>query len=136
MARFRRYTPRHSPVADINITNLVDVTMVLLIIFIMVAPFTREGLEIELPKVKFAQRFGKQAIVLEMDQYGALALNGNPVDLESLPQKLREEKEAHKDWPVYFRADGRNTLQSAAEVKSAMMEAGIERYGELVEKKQ
>lgn len=135
MARFRKYTARRRPVADINVINLVDVTLVLLIIFIIVAPFLTEGLKIRLPQVTVAERLGQQSLLIEMDRHGALTLNGKPVPMDTLAARLKEEHASHPDWPVYFKTDGQNTVQSAADIWSAMLEAGIDNFGLVTEEK-
>ena len=136
MVRFRKYTPRRRPIADINITNLVDVMLVLLIIFIIVAPFLKEGLIIRLPQVKVAERLGQQALLIEMDQHGVITLNGKAIAMDALTPELVEERAAHPDWPVYFKTDGQNTVQSLADVLSAMRAAGIENFGLVTEAQQ
>ncbi|MFH1737488.1 MAG: biopolymer transporter ExbD [bacterium] len=136
MARFRKYTVRRRPVADINITNLVDVTLVLLIIFIIVAPLLRQGLDIQVPRVQVTDSVGKQSLLVEMDQHGLIALNGDTVALDSLVPRLEEEHAAHPDWPVHLRADGRNTYQNFADLLSAVRSAKIENISLVVEEKQ
>lgn len=136
MARFRRYTARRQPVADINITNLVDVTLVLLIIFIMVAPMLKEGLNLRLPQVAVADRLGQQSLLVEMDRHGVLTLNGKPITMDILTPRILEERAAHPNWPVYFRTDGQNTVQSFSEVVSALRAAGIDNIGLVTETKE
>ena len=136
MARFRKLVDRPRPAADINITNLVDVTLVLLIIFIIVAPMLKQGLKIQLPEVKVAERLGQHSILVEMDIKGALTLNGEPIGLDELAPTLKERRAAHPDWPVYFKTDGKNTIQNAAEIWSAMLEAGIHDFGLVTETRQ
>ena len=136
MARFRRRTIRRQAIADINITNLVDVMMVLLIIFIIVSPFLRQGLKIRLPKVKVAERLGQRSILVEMDQHGVLTLNGNSVTLDALTPELKKAHAAHPKWPVHIKVDGRNLVQPYMEVLSAMRAAGISEVGQVVEEEQ
>jgi biopolymer transport protein ExbD len=136
MARFRRYTQRRQPVADINITNLVDVMMVLLIIFIIVTPFLKEGLRIKLPKVRVTERLGQQALLVEVDQHGAIALNGKTITLDTLSSTIKEEKSKHPKWPVHLKVDGKNIVQDYFDVLSAIREAGIDEVGTVTEKKQ
>ncbi len=129
MARFRKPVDRRRLAADINITNLVDVTLVLLIIFIIVAPMLKQGLKIQLPEVKVAERLGQHSILVEMDINGALTLNGEPISLEELAPALKSQRAAHPEWPVYFKTDGKNTIQNASDIWSAMLQAGISDFG-------
>ena len=73
--------------SDINITNLVDVTMVLLIIFIIVAPFLQHGLEIRLPEAK-GENTIKNAVIIELDAEGAITVEREITSLETLGEKL------------------------------------------------
>jgi len=135
VARFRKYTFRPRPVADINVVNLVDVTLVLLIIFIILAPFLKEGLSIRLPQVKVADRLGQQSLLIEMDQYEVLTLNGKPVAMDTLTARLVEERAAHPDWPTYVRTDAKNTVQNLADILSAIRAAGIDNMNLVTEEK-
>ena len=133
MARFRKYTARRRPAADINITNLVDVMMVLLIIFIIVSPFLKEGLRIQLPKVKVAERLGQRSLLVEMDQHGVIAVNGNEVAMDTLISHIETEHAKHPDWPVHIKVDHRNLVGPYMKVLSTMRAAGIEEVGQVVD---
>lgn len=100
-----RVRKRQALLADINITNLVDVTLVLLIIFIIVAPFLDQGLKINLPQAK-GVNVPKDAVEVQIDAKGGLAVGGEPVTLDTIVPKLLEilgdEKETR---PVHIRGD-------------------------------
>ncbi len=100
-----RVRKRQALLADINITNLVDVTLVLLIIFIIVAPFLDEGLEINLPQAK-GEIVPPNAVEVQIDAKGGLAVAGEPVTLDTIGPKVLDILGDEKDTrPVHIRGD-------------------------------
>jgi biopolymer transport protein TolR len=106
MIRARRLR-RDMPRAEINITNLVDVTMTLLVVFMIVAPMLKQGLEIELPKARVAENFQSddQVILVECDKDGMIMVNQKESMVGEVEQKIREIIEKVGDVPVQVRAD-------------------------------
>jgi biopolymer transport protein TolR len=102
----------------------------------MVAPMLKEGLNLRLPQVAVADRLGQQSLLVEMDRHGVLTLNGKPITMDILTPRILEERAAHPNWPVYFRTDGQNTVQSFSEVVSALRAAGIDNIGLVTETKE
>jgi len=90
--------------ADINVTPLIDVLLVLLIIFMCVAPAAPTGLGAALPRAEAAEGSRATGLVLEV-RAGDLALNTVPVlTLEDLEPRLREAFEARGDRTLFVRA--------------------------------
>jgi biopolymer transport protein ExbD len=105
MARGRHV--RELPKAEINITNLVDVTMTLLVVFMIVAPMLKQGLEIELPKSRVADKIASddKVILVECDKQQSIRINHNEVILGSVEQMIRDLREQYGEVPVQVRAD-------------------------------
>ena len=78
---------RYSSMAEINITSLVDVTMMLLIIFILVAPILNQGIELQLPEASTATAEPERGLRISLGPEGEIFFDGRPV----LPQRLDYE---------------------------------------------
>lgn len=108
MRRSNRRKHREQPTAEINITNLVDVTMTLLIVFMIVAPMLKQGLEIELPTSIVAEKLENddQVILIESDKSGAIHINQEEVLLGSVQDTIRGLLSSHGSVvPVQIRMD-------------------------------
>src|SRR5512136_1215437 len=92
--------------ADINVTNLVDVVLVLLIIFMITAPMLQSGIEVNLPKTKAASydQLG-EGIVLTIDKKGGVFVNDIWVRLPDFEKKLDEVMKSKNTSSGYIRAD-------------------------------
>ena len=103
----RRRHIRELPKAEINITNLVDVTMTLLVVFMIVAPMLKQGLEIELPKSRVADKISTddKVILVECDKQQSIRINHSEVVLGSVEQMIRDLRQQYGEVPVQVRAD-------------------------------
>lgn len=103
----RRRHIRELPKAEINITNLVDVTMTLLVVFMIVAPMLKQGLEIELPKSRVADKISTddKVILVECDKQQSIRINHSEVVLGSVEQMIRDLRQQFGEVPVQVRAD-------------------------------
>ncbi len=82
---------RRSPMAEINVTPMVDVMLVLLIIFMVTAPLLMSGVQVDVPESKAAPLQQDVApIQLAIQRDGQIMLDGNPVDAAQLDALLRE----------------------------------------------
>lgn len=95
-----------APMAEINVTPLVDVMLVLLIIFMVTAPLMMSQLPIQLPKASLHQ-MGKprDPLIVSMDDAGHYFINDEQVSLEALPGQLHDVAEQQPNNIVYVRAD-------------------------------
>ena len=76
--------------ADINITPLVDVVLVLLVIFMISAPVLQSGIEVAVPKTKTVREITEQRLVVTIDREQRVFLGDQPVNLADLPSRLRK----------------------------------------------
>jgi biopolymer transport protein TolR len=118
----------YKPVAEINITPMVDVMLVLLIIFMVAAPLMVAGVPIELPKTT-AAKVGqtKKPMVVTMTGDGRLQIRNDFVSREDLIAKLREVRAAEGDAVVYVRADRKNAYGDVMELLGRVGESGYGR---------
>ena len=98
---------REVPHAEINIINLVDVTMVLLVVFMIVAPMLKQGLQVDLPTARVADSVASQdkVILVEVDKKETIEINHEAVILGSVEETIHRLRQEHGDVPVQLRAD-------------------------------
>ena len=116
--------------ADVNIINLVDVTMVLLIIFILVAPMIREGIEVDLPETTTSRHLSqKEALTVTLTKDHQIFFNDRPQSLESLRAVLMAEHERDPSVPILIKADGSVTYREFVNVADTIRQSGFARFG-------
>jgi len=98
---------RRAPMADINITPMVDVMLVLLIIFMVTAPLLVAGVPVDLPDSKAgALKSDDKPIQLSLDAQGRIFVDTMEIPADGLPGKLAALREARTDEArIYVRAD-------------------------------
>ena len=120
---------RIRPQADINITNLIDITMTLLVVFMIVAPLLTQGLQIELAESKVVEGIEaeEEAILIEIDQNMTLRVNKETEAVmgTGLIDFLKGMREELGDVPVQVRADKRLTWGDVAGLYGYIREAGF-----------
>jgi biopolymer transport protein ExbD len=97
----------YRPVAEINVTPLVDVMLVLLIVFMVAAPWMMVGVPVQLPKTG-APKVGptREPVVVTIDRAGGLYLRREPLAAAALAPRLAELAAADPEATVYVRGDG------------------------------
>jgi biopolymer transport protein ExbD/biopolymer transport protein TolR len=111
--------------AEINITPLVDVVLVLLVIFMIAAPVLQSGIEVSVPKTRTVKEVTEQHLVLTIDRDQQVFLGDQPVNVHDLPQKLRQPGTDPAHQVIYLRADERVPFGAFASVMDAVKQAGI-----------
>ena len=122
----------YSSLADINITNLVDVMMVLLIIFMLTAPFIQAGIKIRLPKAQSTVIKETEGVMLAITEKGEVYLNDTKVARKDLADALRNLKTAGEE-RVFVRADKNVPYGVVMEVVGRVKEVGIDEVGMITE---
>jgi biopolymer transport protein ExbD len=123
-----------APMADINMTPLIDVMLVLLVIFIITAPLFTHAIRLDLPKVSSAPaRQTPQTITLSIDDAGHLYWDGKPLALAALRTRLMAAGKAPQPPDIHLRAARATRYDVIAEVMAAAQAAGLERIGFVTE---
>ena len=118
--------------ADINVTPLVDVMLVLLIIFMITAPLMTAGVDIDLPKADappLEMSDSDDQLVLSVPGDGTFAIQEAIFPMEEMAVKLAAIAQANPDQPVFLQADGRVRWEELAPVFAACKNAGFPRVG-------
>ncbi|ACI21831.1 MULTISPECIES: protein TolR [Thermodesulfovibrio] len=128
-------TPRRrSSIADINVTPLVDVMLVLLIIFMITAPLLKQGIDVNLPKAKGKSLEETEKINIVINKEGKIFLNDKIIHKDDLPGLLSTYKETNA--AVLLRADKDVPYGIVAEVMGEIKASGIEKIGMVTEPKE
>jgi biopolymer transport protein ExbD len=125
---------RYSSVSEINVTSLVDVTMVLLIIFMLTAPFIQAGIKVKLPKAKSTVIKETEAVVISVTEEAEVFINNDKVEDDKLGPALETLRTVGEE-RVYVRADGNVPYHVVMNVIGEVKAAGIVDVGLITEMK-
>jgi biopolymer transport protein ExbD len=96
----------HRPLADINVTPLVDVMLVLLIVFMITAPMLTTGLKMDLPQARSAVTLKpKPPLVISVTKEGKFALDMDELPAEQLLPALKERMDGDPKRVIQIRGD-------------------------------
>ena len=117
-------------IAQINVTPLVDVMLVLLVIFMVTAPIIQQGVQVNLPQAKAGAIAGtEEMLIVTISKNGKVYLNDNVMSLRELGDKLRAIRKLQADKQVYLRADQDVRYGLVIKTIAEIKQAGIERLG-------
>jgi biopolymer transport protein TolR len=130
--RFRRR--RYVPIADINVTPLVDVMLVLLVIFMITAPLLQVGVPVDLPKTSAQQVGGKdEPLVVSVNSKDEVFLGENRYELDELATKLKAVHDEKPDQRVFIRGDKTINYGRMMQVMGVVIDSGFRQLGLLGE---
>ena len=123
-------------VTGINVTPLVDITLVLLIIFMVTATFvTEQGLQVNLPKVQARETAPTPALTITLGKDGGLRLMKLDVDVAGLRANLAREVQINPNIKVLVRAHKDLPYERVAEVLDAVKLAGVQKAALAMDRK-
>jgi biopolymer transport protein TolR len=114
-----------SSLADINVTPLVDVVLVLLIIFMVTAPVLQSGIEVSVPHTKTVKEITEERLVITIDRQQKVFLGNDPVNINQIGAQLRSKIRDPEGQAVFVRADEDVPFGAFATVMDAVKQAGI-----------
>jgi biopolymer transport protein TolR len=121
---------RKQLVAEINVTPLVDVMLVLLIIFMVTAPMMTQGLDVDLPETTTKSlRQKEDPIVVTVDKNGKISLDQTEVTQKVLYQRLASYGKQDKDKPVFLKADKTVPYGVVVTIMADVKRAGFDKLG-------
>ena len=118
---------RHRALAEINITPLVDVMLVLLIISMLAAPMLQKGIPLDLPETETARDITDPRNVVSVDREGRLRLNDQPVHPDLLLQRMKALAAGSPGDTVFLRADKLMPYGEVLNVMDMIRKAGVTR---------
>jgi biopolymer transport protein TolR len=119
--------------ADINVTALVDVMIVLLVIFMITAPIMQGGVDVRLPKAATTPLQQSEALVVTVNAEGQTFIDEAQIKPGALGQVLKQMVAARGTERVYLRADERSPWSAVARALADIRNNGIENVGVVLE---
>ncbi len=118
------------PTAEINMTPLVDVMLVLLIIFMITAPLMTHSVKVELPRAASTPAPDKPlTLQVSIDADNRVFVDSEAVDRDNLESRLREAVARDVNVEMHLKADRGTRYETVAETMSAARRAGLSRIG-------
>ncbi|NGZ86953.1 ExbD/TolR family protein [Duganella aceris] len=126
------------PMADINVTPMVDVMLVLLVIFILSAPMFTSAVQLELPKAQAQSAPAQPAatVTLSIDGKGKIFWNNDPVEQSALEARLIDAAKLEPQPELQLRADKDTRYEVVAQVMAAAQANGLSKLGFVTDPKE
>ena len=131
MAFHRQSGDPYDHLADINVTPLVDVMLVLLIIFMVTAPMLHQGVGVALPKTETTNlpTSIEDPVILSITREGLYYINETPVVRGLLKERLQRFLRQRRDRTVFLKADRALSYGTVVETVDLLNRMGIENLG-------
>lgn len=126
--RSQRRTSRRN--ANINMTNLMDVMMVLLVVFMVAAPLMTSGIPLDLPKVGGGTLNGKEtSINISVDKDGQYYIGQSVIEPNEIIDKIMAIKGENKDATITISGDAASAYGSVIGLMAMLKDAGFSKVG-------
>ena len=111
--------------ADINITPLVDVVLVLLIIFMVTAPILQSGIEVNVPHTRTVKEITEERLVISIDKSQKVFLGNDPININQIAPTIKKKVRDPQNQAIYLRSDEDVPFGAFATVMDAIKQSGI-----------
>ncbi|RDH84927.1 MAG: protein TolR [endosymbiont of Galathealinum brachiosum] len=127
---------KRRPISDINVVPYIDVMLVLLIIFMITAPFVQQGVEVDLPQASAKPMSPDEAepVVVSIDKKGDFYLDigdepDKPIDAQLMVNRVAAVRQLKPDVPVLVRGDRNVGYGQVVDAMVLLQKAGVEKVG-------
>ncbi|MBN1754935.1 biopolymer transporter ExbD [bacterium] len=120
---------KYTATSRMNITSLVDITMMLLIIFMIASPLMHGKVDLNLPKSRAAHSYEEEATVISISKDRIIYVGKTPMSIDEFASKIKELKEVRNISQVNLKADEGLNYGLIMEVIGYIKEAEIENLG-------
>ncbi len=127
---------KYTSLSEINVTSLVDVTLVLLIVFMITAPLLRSGMQVELPQTVAKEIDPGKAIVLTVAKNGDIFWEREKINLQVLRERLVKRKVSNRLKPILLQGDKEVFYGHVIGVMDLLKELEIEKLGLVLKPRQ
>jgi biopolymer transport protein ExbD/biopolymer transport protein TolR len=125
-------------IADINVTPMVDIMLVLLIIFMVVTPLLQKGVSVDMAKTKNPREMREadrdDAIIVSVTRDGNVFLHDERLSKNQLNEKIKDLLQSRVDKTVYVRSDRRAKYGEVVDVVDIVRASGVDALGLLTAK--
>jgi len=129
MRRFKSTREKLQLNSQINLTNLIDVALTVLIMFILVAPLIENGVAVKLPEASASNMDLRDTVNIKVTKDGAVYLGERKVGAKELGQSLRAMTRANPNVPVNILADAKVVYQDLVTVLDVVRRSGVVNIG-------
>ncbi len=130
MAMTLRRSKKRGPIAEINMIPLIDVSLVLLIIFMVMTPFlVQQQVKVNLPKSVAGTEAPDRPIIVMIRGQGELSLNGKAVSISTLESDMKPLLGVKRDRPVLIQAEKDIALQYVVSVMDVAKKLQVSKLG-------
>lgn len=129
---------KNAVVADINVTPMVDIMLVLLIIFMVITPMLQKGVSVDMAKATNPREMREadqdDAVVVAVTRDGKIYLGSDQLVVERLAERIQDLLAAKVDKTVYVKSDRRAKYGGVVDVVDTVRSAGVDTLGLLTDK--
>ncbi len=125
----RRRSRRTAVISDLNLTNLIDVTLAVLIIFMITAPLMTQGVQVDLPETDSENVEVNDYIQVSINEHNEIFIDQESVTLIEFKKRFRQVFAGRKDVPIFVNADKRVPYGMVIRVISEIQNAGVVKLG-------
>jgi biopolymer transport protein ExbD len=127
---YRRRRQKSDVLSEVNVLNLVDVMLVLLIIFILVAPIMEHGIDVRLPKSSPSKiKSSEESMTVSIAPPGKIYLNEKRVTLDELRNHLERISRVNPETPLTLRGAAEIRYDEVVKVLDTIRNSGLTRIG-------